>query len=181
MDAIIRRQFNKSFSSQDIMKVMNGEVNIIRYPDLAQFSHIDELLEPHGCAIVLYLNKPYFGHWVALNRVHCKNGKRVLEHFDPLGYDIDAELKRLPSRMLPAHVNPDGQPLLSSLVYNSGYDDVIWNNLPLQKDGNNVNTCGRHCAVRLLLREVPLEKYLSLFKKQKLDPDFYVTAMTMWV
>ena len=46
-----------------------------------------------------------------------------------------------------------------------------------------VNTCGRHCAVRIRFRNYEQREYLELFKKQKYTPDQLVTLLTyfFWV
>ncbi len=71
-------------------------------------------------------------------------------------------------------------PHLTELLYNSPYQ-VIYNKVKLQKFKNETNTCGRWCGLRVALRHLNLKQFCSMFLKQKFDPDYYVTALTLFV
>jgi hypothetical protein len=179
MAHLVRAQYGVSLSSKDLKALLDGRVRIYRYAQLRHFSHINQVLSPYGCAIVLYQSKPNYGHWVALSCVACPNGKRVLEHFDPLGFEIDGELKNLPPEAVPVHLDRDGVPLLTALVLRSGYDAVVFNKTALQSPDEGINTCGRHCAVRLMYKDLSLPDYIAMFRRMRINPDFFVTALTM--
>lgn len=53
---------------------------------------------------------------------------------------------------------------LTHFLKNSGYD-VFYNTFPYQKLGDNINTCGRHCALRLLHRDLSDIQYHNLINK----------------
>jgi hypothetical protein len=167
MEDLIRKNYSIALSLQDLKKICNGKVNIFLYTDLAKAQHIDELFHPYGCFIVLYQQKPNYGHWVTVNRVD----KNTIEHFDPYGIRPDEEFK---------NHNPMNLPLyLSTLITNSGYERTIYNQYQLQGKDKNVATCGRWAAVRVLMRKKRLSEFTDLFHGQKLEPDFYVTAITL--
>jgi hypothetical protein len=69
--------------------------------------------------------------------------------------------------------------LLTALVLRSGYDAVVFNKTALQSPDEGINTCGRHCAVRLMYKDLSLPDYIAMFRRMRINPDFFVTALTM--
>ena len=167
MESLIRKNYSIALSLKDLKHITNGKVNIFLYTDLKNVRHIDELFHPYGCFILLYQQRPNYGHWVTVNRV---NGTTI-EHFDPYGMGPDDEFKNSNPMNIPHY--------LSMLISESNYKNVIYNQFMLQAKGKNVSTCGRWAAVRVLMRKKRLADFISLFHDQALEPDFYVTAITL--
>ena len=160
-------------SGKDIHQITKGACNPMAYHELENVTDIEQLFNKHDAVMLLYESEENSGHWVTL----IKHSDSILEFFDPYGLTIDKELK-LSKYNLRLH---QGQvvPHLTHLIEQSKYK-VISNTTRLQRFFNAVNTCGRHCAVRVLLRDTPLKEYVALYKKTKhYDPDIWVTALTI--
>lgn len=166
-----------SLSNKEIEKLLDGKCKIVTYPELARIESIDEVLEPFGCFILLYLTKANYGHWCAVIKHNDK-----IEFFDPYGGKSmpDEELKQIPEHFR-QRSNQD-YPHLSALLYDSGYP-IEYNNFKFQKHLNGTNTCGRHCAVRCSTKNLSLNDYHQyindLCKEFNLDPDSLVTLLTL--
>jgi len=172
MDTIVKYAARKSLSSTEIRKLCDGKVRVISYPELANYASIDEALGKYGAMIVLYETKRGYGHWVAVFRF----APGVCEFFDPYGMKPDEELKYIPDYY--RHVSGQDEPHLSNLLQNSDYKLVVYNGAKLQKFRDDVNTCGRWCAFRVALRQVPLKQFVKMFIGQRESPDWLVTALT---
>lgn len=175
MDAILAKGGQISYSEEDMRRLCEGKVRVIPYSQAQQAANIEDLLGPHGAAIILYETEPNYGHWVAV----FEAGPRMLEFFDSYGNPPDTQLKLVPAAFRPQ----SGQtaPFLSQLIKQSGrYSHVIWNNARLQKTGPGTSTCGRWCALRVCCRNIPLKTFQRWFTGQRLSPDMYVTALTMF-
>ena len=56
---------------------------------------------------------------------------------------------------------------------------VIYNEKPLQQKKVNISTCGRHCITRIILKNIPLQKYQKLLLTYGiLFSDMFVTYFT---
>ena len=51
----------------------------------------------------------------------------------------------------------------------------------LQKLKKGVNTCGRWCCARVVLKHLPLEEFKNLFKNRGIDSDYLVTIFTEYL
>lgn len=157
----------------DIKEISGGDTKVIFYHDLIRFDSIEELLKPYGSVIILFLITGNFGHWVAL----IDQGE-TLEFFDPLGLFPDSELQFVQKAQLKRDLEGN-EPLLTRLL-NAQEKTLVFNDVQLQQDAKDVNTCGRWAGSRVLLKDIPLESYVALFEKQNCgDPDFWVTAVTL--
>jgi hypothetical protein len=175
MDQIIQKEKERSLSSKEIYDLCHGKVRILAYDELAGVHDLNELFEPYNAFILLYQASDSYGHWVALTRRRCKdNGKWVIEFFDPYGYSIDQEIKMLPKRQ-----GAQSYPRLTELLLTSGYDKCVVQNKRLQERGPGINTCGRWVALRVINKDMPLAKFISLFEGTRLAPDDYVVLMTI--
>jgi hypothetical protein len=168
MNKIIDQGEAISLSSADLLKICEGQVNVHTYGSLGNLSSYEELFRDGKSCIVLYETRQGYGHWVCL--IQYQN---YVEFFDPLGWRMDTELSVIDDHF--RLVLGETVPHLSSLL--SGIR-VISNTTPLQKESQFVNTCGRHCAVRIRFRNYEQREYLELFKKQKYTPDQLVTLLT---
>ena len=66
MEKILKKYENIALSDKDILKILHGKTNIVLYPNLYKYSHIDEILNPHDSCILLFEVKKSYGHWTAL-------------------------------------------------------------------------------------------------------------------
>ena len=126
----------------DDIKFYFPNAKILKYSELANYSNIDELLPTNkDYAFILYEDSPNKGHWTCLS----KNDNNI-EYFDSYGGKPDNPLnwnnKQINNEL------GQGQKLLSNLLDGSDRK-VIYNPKKYQKDGSDINTCGRHCTFRL--------------------------------
>jgi hypothetical protein len=174
MDALVKNSESKSFSGEDIFQLCEGKVRIIEYGELAKAKSLKEVLGKHGAAIILYLTRKGYGHWTAIFRVN----KNTVEFFDPYGLVPDEELGFI-SDNFRRESNQD-VPHLTALMAASR-DKIIYNQYPLQKLRKSTSTCGRWCGLRIALRKMPLANFVGLFEGQSFEPDWYVSALTLFV
>ena len=167
MDMIIKGLESVPFSGSDIMQILNNKSKIMRYSDLTEFNHIDEVLSPYDNVVILYETKPNYGHWVCIMKHHER--RPYLEFFDSYGLAPDEQLRFIKHGFR--------SPVLTQLLSESRYP-VIYNKQQLQDDYHNVSTCGRHVCMRLIMMEYPLSSYLRMFKSNKNRPDEIVTYLT---
>jgi len=176
--AKIKDYENVALSDRDLLRVLDGKANIVLYPDIANMGSLDDVLGPHGAAIILFCSRPSYGHWCALIRGVGGDYGRV-EFFNPYGGFPDDSLELL-DRAWAVRSGQD-KPLLSLLMIESPYE-LSYNQYPFQEHSKNVKTCGRHCASRVLLRDLPLDAYASTLyqaaKETGTTPDAVVSAFT---
>ena len=173
MDAILAKGGQISYSEDDMRRICEGKVKIVPYRYASQCQSIHELLGPHKAAIILYETEPNYGHWVALFEVT----PTMVEFFDPYGYSPDSQLKLVPAEF--RSKSAQNFPFLSQLI-KAHYRSVIFNDKKLQRSGPGTSTCGRWCALRVCCRNIPLKTFQRWFIGQRLTPDMYVTALTMF-
>lgn len=171
----IKRLENISLSDKDVLKIVDGKANFISYDELQYVKHIDELLEPYGSCIVLYLTKPSYGHFVSLNLVGPD--ENLLEAFDSYGYVPDDELLDFDIDPKMRQQLGEDFPYLLKLMYDSDYD-LSFNEHKLQARKNDIKTCGYWAGTRALLKHLPLEEFVDIFQNNKLGtPDQIVVAI----
>lgn len=167
----IKKLIGYSLSNEEIYNAFDGKIKILTYPELEKFNNIDELLEPYNKVIILYLTSANYGHWVTLFKINHNN----IEFFDSYSMKPDEELKMIDKNV--RIENNEVRPHLSYLLYNCNYN-IHYNDVRLQKQKNDVNTCGRHCIVRLSCDKLFIDDYVKLIKSFKYDPDYIVTYLT---
>ena len=155
--------------NDDIEQIL-GETVVFRYPELEFVEHIDEIFDQHGRSSMLFLTEDDFsGHWCCFLK---KNDE--IHYFDPYGLYPD-EPKEWISKKKLEKLN-ESKPFLTKLLKESGYK-VFINNYPFQEDKNKINTCGKHCVVRLLYKDLNLDQYLNLIKNSNKNPDNFVSEI----
>lgn len=55
---------------------------------------------------------------------------------------------------------------------------MVYNKTKFQKVDDDIATCGRHCVIRLLFKDLPLPKYAKMIEKSGMSPDEFVTRKT---
>jgi len=174
-DSTILKAENISLSGKDINTITENKCNIIAYENLHEYTNIDQVLGTHGACVILYQLKADYGHWVSIFKVD----NNTLEYFDSYGLPVDGELK-FSQEHLRIHKGVI-TPHLTALIHksNHGYK-VIFNNIALQKLRRDENTCGRFAALRIRLRNIPLNRFVDLCTKNKCyNPSFWVSALTL--
>jgi hypothetical protein len=172
---IISEARKKSLSSVDILNLVDHKAKLILYPELSNYDHIDQVLQPFGVVILLYETKHHYGHWCAL----IKRNDNTVEHFDSYGYRPDDELDFIDSNF--RDINNERYPHLTALLYNSGYV-IEYNDKQLQQHKKDYNSCGRWTAMRIILRYISIEQFIELFKSDSvISSDDLVTLLTIFI
>jgi hypothetical protein len=172
----IKQSENIALSNYEIDKILDGQTKILTYKALPQFENIEELLEPFKNFILLYMFKQNYGHWCCV----LQHPDRI-EFFDPYGGNSmpDEELDLI-NKNVRMETNQN-YPYLSKLIYESGFP-VEYNDYKFQKHAKDIKTCGRHCIVRVLFKDLLLDDYYKfikiLCKQYKMTPDQLVTYIT---
>lgn len=151
----------KPLSNHDIMRALDYQTNIITYENLMNVKNIDEILKNNTC-VIFYEGKD-IGHWVCVFKT--KNG---YEYFDSYGNIPDHNLKKKDNYFRKKI------PHLTWLLYRTG-KPIEYNNYKLQEYNKNINTCGRWVIARLLLKKMPLKKFVKLFRTGNIPSDILVT------
>jgi hypothetical protein len=176
METVIKNYEDVALSNGDIMRLLNGKVNIELYPNLYKYSNLDELLGPYGACVLLFEAKPKYGHWVCI----FKQNSDLIEFFNPYGGFPDDSLLYI-NRQFRKESRQE-YPILSQLLLDCPYE-LSYNEFQFQRKNKNVKTCGRHCVVRLMFRNLNLYEYKDLLdqlrKKYHTDYDGVVTYLTI--
>lgn len=165
-----------ALSNYEINDILKDKTKILTYKALPQFNNINQILEPYKNFIMLYMSKPNYGHWCCV----LKHPDRI-EFFDPYGgkNTPDEELNMINDEV--KGITNQDYPYLSQLLYNSGYP-IEYNDHQFQEHGQGINTCGRHCIVRVLFKDLLLDDYYELMSylctKLNMNYDQLVTYIT---
>jgi hypothetical protein len=159
-----------ALGDDDLQKILPNS-HIFTYPYLRQVKDIDEIFDDKGRALMLYLTEDHrTGHWVALSRYPDH-----IEFFDPYGQRPDTELNWIgKGKRMELDVD---KPLLRNLLKAKGLP-VVYSKHQFQKDGDDIATCGRHSAVRLLYKHLSLPQYRKMIQDTGLPPDEFVSRIT---
>jgi hypothetical protein len=175
MDAQTLKHYEDiALSDRQLMDLVSCRANLVLYPNLPNYESIDEALGPHQAMILLFEAKPSYGHWCCVFR-----RQNLIEFFNPYGGYPDDSLEHIPMHF--REVSNQLVPYLSLLMMKSPYE-LSYNEHAFQEHKKDVKTCGRHCAVRLALRILPLDDYTRVINKLGAslgtDPDGVVTTLT---
>ncbi len=162
---IISRQ-NYSLSRDDILKLTNNQCNVIVYDDLLNYNTLDDAMGNNGAIVVLYQTSDSYGHWCACIKIN----KNLIEFFDPVSSKPDKEFNFITETY-------KRNPYLSHLMRESPYK-LSYNQYKFQKNKKGINTCGRWCALRVILKNYSLEQFKKVVTSGKKDYDFMVTIIT---
>jgi hypothetical protein len=166
-----KRVIEYPLSDGDINRLLSPDPKILIYSDLENMGSINEIFDPMGRCMLLYpVSSEYSGHWVCLIK-----HKDRLEFFDPYGKAPDTELKWI-GKAKRREFNVE-EPTLTRLLKESG-EKVSYNSHDFQEDEQSVNTCGRHCVVRLMFKDMSLDEYRKMIKESGLSPDEFVSGIT---
>lgn len=151
----------------EISDVSGDNTLILSYPELYEYNSIEDLFS-NGIekVIILYLQDKngnnMNGHWVCLTKY-----KNIVSFFDPYSYMPDSQIKWNDKKQR-LKLNQDENYLTKLLLDYANRGGIVeYNDMKFQKHDPNINTCGRHCAIRARFYEIPLKKYQNLFKEMK--------------
>lgn len=140
-------------SGDDIKKAMNGNVNILSYGELAYFNEMEDLVNencPNAAILYQFDEKDgsRIGHWVAVKLL--PNGEYAF--YDSYGTPIDKMLSTIPQKFRKA--TNQTRKHITRMIKNSA--DTVWeNDIPVQKVGEDIATCGRWTVLYLQSNQTP--------------------------
>lgn len=168
----LKKLMSVALSDKQIKKALNNKCNLVTLNEVKHIKTLSELLGPYKACVFLYETADNYGHWCTIFEVNSN----LVEFFDPYGYFIDKQLNYIDTNY--KNKKGLGHTFIGKLLYESKYKEIEWNNYPLQKYEDNINTCGRHVIVRLLNRGLTLDEYYNKIKSSGYDGDTYVTLVT---
>lgn len=172
MDKLINKLTSLPLSGEDMMRAVDGETRVLSYSDLKNVDNIYDLFEPYNNFVLLYEMKKNFGHWCCVIYHERTN---EIEFMDPYGMFIDDQFKYITDPRI------SKEKYLSKLLLDSD-SKIIYNDQPLQKFSKDISSCGRHIALRINLRDIPLNEYQDMMmSKKKGERDRMVTYLTAFV
>ena len=159
----LERVINEPMDTEDILYYF-PDAKILQYKNLEKYKSIKELLpKKPDFLFLLYEDSPQKGHWTALTRDTHNN----INYFDSYGGKIDAPLSWT-SPQIRKQLQQDKKFL--SMLLNKTPEEVFFNDEDYQKDGMDINTCGRHCSfyiLNMLKKGFSLHDYYKFIKKLK--------------
>ena len=152
---------------------------IIKYADLKNYNTITDLLpKEKDYKIILIEDRYNSGHWVCVLR----DGKYI-SYFNSYGakYDTDWKFINRMTRMILGENTNEMTRLIDGAI-KDGFT-VEWNHHKYQRIGDAIQTCGRHCVMRIECSKMGYTKnadYNKLMDKLKAetggDADYTVSA-----
>jgi len=177
---VINARIKQPLSDADLERYFGSgkESEVIKYNEIANYKTIDELLpKPFDFRIILVETAHNVGHWVLI----LKYGN-IIENFNSYGIDIDRQ-KNMLCRIANFKMG-QSKNLLTKLVGLSPYKYIV-NRTPFQDDGQDINTCGRWVALRIITAK---DMFMSLdeFKRMitKANHELHLTPdqlVSMWI
>lgn len=166
---MIRKLESSDLTFQQLKDLMgpnqSKQTKFLTYDQLAPFKSFQQLFKGVKAIIVLLQpeqkNAPKSGHFITL----LDHGTHV-EHFDSYGLSIDEEMKITDEHHM-------------TNLFNSEKRPMVQNTKKLQRFKNDINTCGRWCVARILLKQMELEEFIKLIESLGPANDEMVTAMTL--
>lgn len=153
----------KSLSEEDIRKYLNGKTKIISYTELHNYKTIDDLLHPYDNVFLLYLTKPYYGHWTLIFKYPHKN---EIHFFDSYGYKPDTEFKFIKDMQFRIASKQIYHYLVKLFLDSYDKYKISYNNFELQAHSTpskKIATCGRWCIARWINRNMDEYQFYELF------------------
>ncbi len=171
MEQLIKQAEKKALSNTDLENITDHKFKVYVYDDLKNINTLDEALGPNGAFILLYESQPNFGHWTCCLRTHDDKSNNLIEFFDSYNTIPDKEFNFIPEQFKKAHY-------LSRLLKESPYE-LSYNNHKFQKMKEDINTCGRWCAMRCNFKDLSLEEFKKMMTNDKYDYDSMVTLLCL--
>lgn len=163
---------NVPLSGEEISNLLDRKVKVITYPELKRYRTLEELLYPYDSVVILYETIPDYGHWTCLFKYPKGN---IVEFYDPYAGKPDSQL----GYSIQTANDVNNEPLLVRLLYDYVVrkgGEIRYNDEPQQRLAKEIATCGRHCVVRLVMKNIPIDDYIWLF--ENVDADKIVTKLT---
>lgn len=165
----IKKAVNKSLSMEEVNKLMDGKARVLTYDEFKKYKNLDDALGKYKAVVILYMTSPTYGHYCCI----WKNPEKpnTLYFFDPYGIKIDEQLDTNGKEL--NNMLGQSEKHLSKLILKDPKIKYIdYNDIPYQKFDDGIATCGRHCAVRLMARDLNAKQYYNLMKNKSKESGY---------
>jgi hypothetical protein len=139
----------KTPMGDDTIRKYFPDAKIILYSDLDNYKNLDDLLKDDiDYCFILYEQSPHNGHWVLIGK-YPYNNKTFYEYFDSYGGKIDEPLGWNDEE---TNEELEQDKSILSKLFKLVNGEKIYNNIAYQEysDYNDINSCGRHCCLRVM-------------------------------
>jgi len=155
-------------TDQDLNRFGITPDHIIKYSDFENVTDIEEILpEDKSFKIILIEYKYNTGHWVTIMRYG-----NTLEYFNSFGLipskDDFTDNDVLNEELDQEHLFLNN--LLGKEMNEDDFANIIYNKVKFQSSKEDINTCGRHCILRILCMlyyDMDLAEYIKFMKDSK--------------
>jgi len=141
--AKMKEELATPLSDADIREYLPHAL-ILKYSEIDEYGSLHNLLpDVKSFCIILYEDSPNSGHWIVVSRPD----EGVAEYFDSYGGYVDAPLtwtSKEKRDMLGA-----GMATLHQF-FDECSDEVVYNKIKYQREGQDIANCGRWCVLRTL-------------------------------
>jgi len=161
-DTIIQR-IGTSLTDGDIARYFGegAEGKILKYSELANYKHIDELLpKERDFRVILVEHQNNQGHWCCIMKYN-----KTIEWFNPYGVRPDGQknmLGKLRNQLL-----GQAEDYMTHLMKSSKGYKLVYNKARLQKLKQGINTCGRWIILRIICMKdmmMDLKMFIKMVK-----------------
>lgn len=172
LNKIIKQAEDIPLSTTDLLNICNNQTKVVLYHELEEVDDILQLFQPYNSFILLYeFATSNIGHFVSVIYYPERN---EIHHYDSYALLPDVELDL---------THTQGRKYLSELydkARESGINITI-NQTRHQLFKENVNTCGRHSALRIIFRHLTAPQYNNFINGNASlkNPDEICTAFTI--
>lgn len=175
--AWLRSLSDYALSDADINKILYlGKTSFYKYRDINPSVDLRSYLDGEGrMMLLLPVQSDTSGHWVCL---WLNRRRKTIHYWDPYGLQPDHFIEhwRTPATR---DLTPKIGPMLDELG-KQGFSIEV-NTYQYQHYSDKHATCGRWCAVRLMLKSVEEDKFKSLIQSIKLPKDLAIVGLTTYI
>ena len=176
MERLIKKSEAIYLSDSDISNITKGEAKVVGFSSLKNVDDLIEVFADKDAFVLFYAtDSANVGHYTTFI---LHRDKKIIEHFDSYAYDLDKLLTISDYE----YRRSMGENYIKNLVaracakYGLRFEE---NKKKFQKLSNQVSTCGRYSCVRIMFRDLSMEKFNSLLEDERMSPDWIVSALTV--
>lgn len=172
-------QIDYSLSDEDIRTFFKNKIKIVKYSEIKNMKHIDELLEPYQRCIILFeISGLNTGHWTLLQQCYdLKTDKPYILFMDSYGYIPENEISVI-DKSFRKYSNQEHGFLFK--LFDKQPQEIRYNQYHLQKLARGVNTCGKYCCVKGLYPFMSEDEFARLLNSAKMDRDKLISLIFIY-
>jgi hypothetical protein len=162
-----------ALSNDDINAILEPDTKIFTYPQFGDMESIESAFDRLGRCVFLFLTQSEtVGHWLCM----FARDDGSIEYFDSYGEKPEAQRKWIGEEKL--EELGEAEPYLFNLLKESN-KKVYYNTYPYQTDRNDINTCGRWCVARLIMKDYSNLQFYNAVRRDMKERG--ITKLDDWV